>query len=186
MKSWMSLVVAACAFFPNWVLANPPTIAGSWAYNPALSAELEPKINNGSIFSGTRASIGVIAIPIPFPSTVSEPEDDNDPPKDPDALYCQTLSIRDTSGKVVVTYDNLGQREFVPGSFRGRHATWTGEKLTERYETNHRMVKHQFALNRDGRLEITITLNPNTGLTRVYKRIFDRVSDDTAEPSSES
>ena len=85
--------------------------------------------------------------------------------------------------RIVVVYDNLGSREFVPGRHLGRKTTWNGRKLTESYETTTRKVRQRYALDRDGRMTVTITIAEKGAKRRVYKRIFDRVDGPTPADS---
>ena len=168
MKSALMLMVILAPSF-----AAAATLTGSWTYNNDLSTESQPKAAKGSVFGGFSGGVVVAGLPIPIPGG-SQGQATTSSPKDPDALYAQTMTIEEYEDRIVVIYGNLGTREFVPGKHLGRKTKWNGKKLSESYETTTRRVRQTYELNRDGRMLVTVKISPNGAKNRTYKRVFDR------------
>ena len=167
-------VALALAFGAH--LASASSLVGSWTYNEELSSEMQPKASRGSVFRGLSGGIvlGGVHLPIPGSDPGTSQEQDRSA-KDPDALFCQTMTIEEYDDRIVIEYAKLGTREFVPGKHLGRKTKWSGDKLSEAYETTTRRVRQRYELARDGRMIVTVTIAPKGDRKRVYKRVFDRV-----------
>ncbi|MXW51007.1 MAG: hypothetical protein F4X81_12695 [Gammaproteobacteria bacterium] len=69
---------------------------------------------------------------------------------------------------------SVGSEELRPGAYRGMRSQWSRRKLTSNYESTTRKVKRSLEVGRDGRLLMSVTINPRKGKTLRYKRVFDR------------
>ena len=61
------------------------------------------------------------------------------------------------------------------GNVQGTKTRWNQRKLTTRYATTSRKVSRTFEIQQDGRLLVTVKLDPNRAKAAVHKRVFDRV-----------
>ena len=89
-------------------------------------------------------------------------------------LRCQTLGIASSSEGLLLTYHGVGAETLRPGAYRGMRSRWSGKKLTSNYESISRKVKRTLEVQKDGRLLMSVAINPRKGKTRRFKRVFDR------------
>ena len=61
-----------------------------------------------------------------------------------------------------------------PRTASSKGTSFSQRKLTSKYQTTTRKVSKTFEMRSDGRLLVTVKLNPNQGKTIVHKRVFDR------------
>ena len=95
-------------------------------------------------------------------------------PRDPDILHSATLTIEPQGDLLKLTYAGNLSDTLKPGNDQGLVSRWSSSKLTSRYETTSRKVSQVYQVRGDGRLLVTVKLNPNEGPTLVHKRVFDR------------
>ena len=89
-------------------------------------------------------------------------------------LRCQTFSIERNEHGLLLTYQGVGEEKIRPGAYRGLHSAWSDSKLTSNYESTSRKVRRTLEIQRDGRLLMSVTINPRKGKTRRFRRVFDR------------
>ncbi len=170
------LLSVVAALLAAWGAADPPALIGTWVLNNDLTSEVQPNGKQTRRFeglSGVHPTITVGGIPLPSTGT-EQPEYSTGPTKDPEVLACTELSIETMGDDVLLTYHGVGSETLTPGNVQGTRTKLTKRKLTSRYETTTRKVSKTFELRDDGRLLVTVSLNPNQGPTIVHKRVFDR------------
>ena len=151
------------------------TLNGKWRYDPAQSVTEAPRQGGRSIFSNMKPTIVIQGIPVPLPGGAAEDDSESTgSPKNPDVLFCQSMTIEDDDQRKRITYDRLGVREFVPGRHRGRTTRLTSSRLVESYKTTSRSVSQAYVLENDDRLVVTVVINPKGDKKTTYKRIFYR------------
>ncbi len=94
---------------------------------------------------------------------------------EPKVLLCREMTIELVGEDIHLTYVGFGEDRLRLGNFVGARTTFTPSKLTSRYQTKTREVKKTYVLTKEGRLHVTVKINPNWGKTLIYQRIFDRV-----------
>ena len=162
------------------------SLNGKWRYDPAQSVTEAPRQGGRSIFGNMKPTIIVQGIPVPLPG--SNDEDDSQSrstPKNPDVLFCQSMTIEDDDDRKRITFDRLGVREYVPGKHRGRTTRLSPNRLVESYKTTSRSVSEAYVLEAENRLVVTVTINPKGDKKTVYKRIFYREGTRELAPSAE-
>ncbi|MDP6375790.1 MAG: hypothetical protein QF921_12820 [Pseudomonadales bacterium] len=159
--------------------ADEPIFLGIWTVNPDLSAEVQPEAAGVRWWEGLgkfSANTNIGGIPVPIGGS-AQPGSDNTPPN-PDMLRCQVMKIaRASASELLLTYVDVDKEKIRKGRYRGTHSQWSSKKLSSNYESTSRKVKRTLEVRKDGRLLMTVKLNPNKGKTRVFKRVFDRQSD---------
>ncbi len=171
--------VFACALSlmspPLW--AQPVALFGTWRLNNELTTDVQdsrsgPDLSMGNV--STSVSVGGI----PLPTGRNNPPGDyaNLPSKDPDVLRCSEMTIEPLADAVQLTYQGVGSETLSKGNVQGTRTTWSKSKLTTRYATTSRKVSRTFAVRDDGRLLVTVKLNPTRAKAALHKRIFDRVA----------
>ena len=167
------LVLAAGLLWATPIDAT--TLDGTWRYDPAQSVTEAPRQGGRSIFGNMKPTVVIQGIPVPLPGSGAETDDETSrSPKNPDVLFCQTMTIEEDEGSKRITYDRLGVREFVPGRHRGRTTRLTTKRLVESYKTTSRSVSQEYQLENSNRLVVTVVINPKGDKKTVYKRIFYR------------
>ncbi len=164
------------AMFVGWTVADSPGLIGSWTLNDELTREVQPTAKDTHRFGGTgsvRPSISVGGIPFPTGGG-SQGEYSRAPTRDPKVLSCAELGIEHVGDGIRLTYVGVGSETLTPGNVQGTRTRFSQRKLTSRYETTTRKVSKTFELRDDGRLLVTVRLNPKQGATVIHKRVFDR------------
>jgi hypothetical protein len=164
------------AALAGWSVADSPDLMGSWILNNELTSEVQPKGKENHRFGGTnsvRPSISVGGIPLPTGGG-SQGEYSSAPSRDPKVLRCNELGIERVGDDVHLTYQGVGSETLTPGNIQGTRTRLSLRKLTSSYSTTTRKVSKTFELRDDGRLLVTVKLNPKQGATLVHKRVFDR------------
>ena len=158
-------------------LANTSALFGTWRLNNELTTDVQdtktgPDLSMGNV--STTVSVGGIPLPTggrgKTPSEISKL-----PSKDPAVLRCSQLSIEALANDLLLTYQGVGSETLRKGNVQGTKTTWSKRKLSTRYATTSRKVSRTFELQPDGRLLVTVKLDPNRAKAAVHKRIFDRV-----------
>ncbi|MCZ6852637.1 MAG: hypothetical protein O7G86_01855 [Gammaproteobacteria bacterium] len=161
--------------------ASADTLLGYWVLNQELSRELQPANTNQkkSLFGRSNGSPSIVlgGIPIPIPGrSGSTQEVSSGPTTDPRVLRCEKMTIELVGDDILFTYAGFGIEQLKQGNDRGTKTTYKSTKLTSRYTTTSRRVTKTFELTREGRLHVTVRLQPTKGKTLIYHRIFDRAS----------
>lgn len=155
--------------------AASPGVIGSWTLNNELTREVQPEGKETHRFgnSSVRPTISVGGMPIPTGGS-PQGEYSSAPTRDPKVLSCAQLGIEHVGDDIHLTYIGVGSETLTPGNVQGTRTSFSQRKLTSRYQTTTRKVSKTFELRNDGRLLVTVKLNPNQGATVVHKRVFDR------------
>ena len=155
--------------------ADSPGLIGSWTLNNELTSEVQPEGKETQRFgnSSVRPTISVGGMPIPTGGS-SQGEYSSAPTRDPKVLSCAELGIEHVGDDIHLTYVGVGSETLTPGNVQGTRTSLSHRKLSSRYETTTRKVSKIFELRNDGRLLVTVKLNPKQGATVVHKRVFDR------------
>lgn len=158
------------------VIADAPSLFGKWQLNNELSTDVQDTGGGIDLSGGNiSTSVTVGGIPIPTGGNRAPSEISKLPSKDPDVLRCAELTIEPLGDDVLLTYVGVGSETLSRGNVQGTKTRWTQRKLTTRYATTSRKVSRTFELQPDGRLLVTVKLDPNRAKAAVHKRIFDRV-----------
>lgn len=157
-------------------------ITGTWIINHELTEEITPDFDKGSLFDGLgggQASVSVMGVPLPR----NEPAERTSigSPRDPDVLSCLEMILQENGDRMIATYQQVGEEEFIRGEFRGRTSNWTHKSLVQNYKTTERKVSKTYAIRSDGRLLVTVVVKPKKDKKRVYKRVFERATADSEQ-----
>ena len=163
-----ALSFAACA--------GELALVGAWTLNVERTEAVQPDNSTSHWWEGLggnfSTSVSVGGIPVPTGSARPEPPIGS--PGPPQMLRCQAFAIERVDDSLLLTYQGVGSEVLKPGAYRGMRSNWSRRKLTSNYESTTRKVKRSLEVGRDGRLLMSVTINPRKGKTLRYKRIFDR------------
>ena len=173
-RSGLILVLSAALSFTAW--AGELELVGAWTLNVERTEAIQPDNSKNRWWEGLggnfSTSVSVGGIPVPTGSPGPEPELGS--PGPPQMLRCQTFTVERLDDSLLLTYQGVGSEELRPGAYRGMRSQWSKRKLTSNYESTSRKVKRSLEVGRDGRLLMSVTINPRKGKTLRYKRVFDR------------
>ncbi|MXY04952.1 MAG: hypothetical protein F4220_04745 [Gammaproteobacteria bacterium] len=169
-------VLALCAALPFAAGAEELALVGAWTLNVERTQAIAPDNSTSRWWEGLggnfSTSVSVGGIPVPTGSPGPAPELGT--PGPPQMLRCQAFTIKKLDDGLLITYQGVGSEELRPGAYRGMRSQWSRRKLTSNYESTTRKVKRSLEVGRDGRLLMSVTINPRKGKTLRYKRVFDR------------
>lgn len=172
------LVVLACCLVGFSAHAEVSKLAGTWTVNVQLSQAAQPDNANARWYEGLSGnfstSVSVGGIPVPVGGNNPTPEGTGGIPN-PDMLRCQSFTIEITGDDMFLTYAEVGKEHLRQGHYRGRRNKWTNTNLSTNYESTSRKVTRTLEVQKDGRLMMSVKINPKKGKTRRFVRIFDRV-----------
>jgi hypothetical protein len=159
-------------------LAGTSELYGRWILNHELtSAEQPDGPEQRALFSGLpQTSVSVGGVPLPGSGGSGTPPVPGSS-KDPDVLRCGELTIEPLGDKLHLTFVGVNSVSIERGDDQGLISRWSDRKLTSRYETTTRKVNQSYEVRRDGRMLVTVKLNPNRGATVIHKRVFERAAD---------
>ena len=165
------LVTSTC--FAN---AADMELLGTWTVDIERTREVQPDNANVRWWEGLEgnfsSNVYVGGVPVPVGGG-AKPEGDAGIPN-PEMLRCQTFSIATNDQGLLLSYHGVGEEKIRSGAYRGLHSAWSKRKLTSDYESTSRKVKRTLEIRKDGRLLMSVTINPRKGKTRRFKRVFDR------------
>ncbi len=153
-------------------------LAGRWVLNVEQTEAVQPDNSTSSWREGlggpvsTSVTVGGIPVPMGGAERLAQAGD----PSRPQMLRCQAFSIELVEKGLLLTYEGVGSEILKSGAYRGLRSQWSSRKLTSNYESNSRKVKRRLEVKKDGRLLMSITINPRKGKTLRFKRVFDRRS----------
>lgn len=107
------------------------SLNGKWRYDPAQSVTEAPRQGGRSIFSNMKPTIVIQGIPVPLPGGAAQDDDESSSsPKNPDVLFCQSMTIEDDDERKRITYDRLGCASSCPADTAGarrvcRRVAWS-------------------------------------------------------------
>lgn len=180
-----TLVLVLTLLFTSLTLAagRESAITGTWVINHALTEEIAPDFDKGSLFDGLgggQVSVSVMGMPVPRNEPAQRTSIGS--PRDPDVLSCLEMILQEKGGRMVATYQEVGEEEFIRGEFRGRTSNWSHKSLVQNYKTTERKVSKTYEIRSDGRMLVTVVVKPKKDKKRVYKRVFERPTGNT-EPA---
>lgn len=158
-------------------LGKPSKLEGHWVLNPALTAEAQPEQPPSSSRTDNlpRPHISVGGMPLPRPDGGGPPVPSGSA-ADPKVLRSNELTITAAADDLRLEFSGAAgasSETLVQGNQQGLVSRWNATRLTSRYETLSRKVSQTFEVRKDGRLLVTVRLDPNDGRAVVYKRVFD-------------
>lgn len=181
----LGLLLGAALAPPALAGAATPAdgIAGHWRINAELTRALEPVERKSSATTGGfgRPTVAVGGMPIPLPGGQGPQTGLGGSAPDPRIMRCTEVSIAPEGDTIAIDYGATGFERLRRGNDQGRKSRWNTRSLETRYETTTRKVSQEFEIDRDGRLLVTVKLNPDHGRTVTHKRVFDR-----AEPAPDA
>jgi hypothetical protein len=173
------LLGALLTALPAAADAAASRIAGHWLLDRELTRAEQPDgpEQRELLNRLPQAGVSVGGVPLPMPGRGGLPQALGSP-RNPSVLETTTLTIEPLSDeRIRLAYDGGQSEELERGDDQGLVTRWSANKLTTRYETTRRKVSQQYELRRDGRLLVTVRLNPDRGPTVVHKRVFERAPD---------
>lgn len=155
--------------------ADDLALVGAWRLNVERTEAVQPDNSSSSWWEGlggrvsTSVTVGGVPVPVGGPGREAQVAS----PATPKMLRCQSFTVERLDDGLLLTYAGVGSEELRPGAYRGMRSSWSGRKLTSNYESTTRRVKRTLEVGKDGRLLMSVTINPRRGKTRRFKRVFD-------------
>ncbi len=182
LRTFLATVAAAAVGAAVLGAASPAAaaeraLAGRWILNETLTREVQPEVRERrSVFDNMpRTTVSVGGVPLPRADT---PPASGGSSPDPKVLRTPELVIEPrgdgAEARLHLAYGNAGSETLKRGNDQGLVSRWSDDRLTSRYETTSRKVSQVFEIRDDGRLLVTVKLDPNRGPTLIHKRVFDR------------
>jgi hypothetical protein len=166
------LLGCAIAVQPSW--ASP--FDGQWRINLQETDKLTVQFKEGSGgLKGAGITTSVTIGGLPLPSRYRQSAMSDLAPKDPEVLLCTDMQITVKDKQVALQYDNTKAEVLRKGDYRGRTSKWSKKKIEQRYKTPERSVRKTWQVRDDGRLLVSVKINPRGDKARTYNRVFDRV-----------
>jgi len=171
-------------------LASADALAGHWRLNEALTRELQPpqKGSTSSTSGFGQPTVVVGGMPVPLPGSSAPQAGIGGPSPDPMVMRTVELTVTPAGDELQLEFAGVGSERLRRGNVQGLKSRWNERKLTTGYETTTRKVSQTWEVDRNGRLVVTVKLNPDHGKTQTHKRVFDRVtvgqSEQAAPPSA--
>ena len=153
-------------------------LAGHWRLNEALTREVQPE-NKGSTSTSSgfpQPMIVVGGMPLPVPGTAAPQPGLGGASPDPMVMRCAELTVAPAGEELALEFFGVGSDRLRRGNNQGVVSRWSERRLTTHYRTTTRKVSQTWEIRRDGRLLVTVKLNPDQGKTQTHKRVFDRVA----------
>ncbi len=181
MKNFHPLAFCICSllFFTALPARADMAWEGTWKLNFEETDKVTIHYKDGSgtgrrnIFQNANVSIGGL----PLPSLGGGvPPQSRMPAKDPEVLLCNSMVIEAEDKKVKLAYDEDKKETLRSGSFRGRNTNWSKKKIEQKYKTPDRKVTKTWTVRPDGRLLVSVKINPKKDRAKTYNRVFDRVT----------
>ena len=164
---------------PSWARDKVPDFVGQWTINNELTDAIAPEFKDSDLFSGFgNGSVSVSVMGIPLPGGGQRQASSGGALKDPDVLSCREMRIEQHGDGLQMTYEGVGSELLRPGDYRGRQSSWSRKRISQRYKSTSRKVSKKWEVRRDGRLLVTVVINPKNDKKRTYKRVFDPVPED--------
>lgn len=162
---------------------EPSRVLGYWTLNNEQTVAAQPEdARQGFSFGRVTPSVRIGGVPIPLPSNT--PAQESGRAEDPPVLRCADLQVGFDDRDVMLTFDSEREARWRHGKYRGMTTRLTSNRLTSRYDTMTRKVRKTFEVRSDGRLEVTVVVNPKSGKKITYKRVFDRAEPPASEDST--
>jgi hypothetical protein len=173
--SLMRQIILLLALVTPIAFATASPLEGHWRINLEETDKVAVKFKEGSGMSGNNFKPSISVMGLPMPKSYRQSPMSNLAAKDPKVLRCTDMQITIEKTKVELTYDSTNNERLVKGEYRGRTSKWSKNKLEQRYKTPERSVRKTWTIRDDGRLLVSVKLNPRGDKARTYNRVFDRV-----------
>ena len=157
-------------------VAAESQFSGAWRINLEETDKVAVKFKEGSGMMGNKLRATGSVMGLPLPSRYRQSAMSNLPAKDPQVLTCTNMSIDPQGDRIALRYDGDGKEILRKGEYRGRTSTWSKTKIEQKYKTPERRVRKTWSLRDDGRLFVSVKINPTDDRARTYNRVFDRVT----------
>ncbi len=151
---------------------------GKWRINHEETDKVAIKYKDGSGVQGNGSRIKPtidVGLGLPLPQRIKQPPMSTLAASDPDVLRCTTMEIASAGKKIRLDYDQAKKETLVKGDYRGRTTSINKKRIQQKYKTTERRVTKTWSIREDGRLLVSVKINPSNDKARTYNRVFDRV-----------
>jgi len=169
-----TLIALITLNLPAW--AESP-FAGNWRINLEETDKVAVKFKEGSGMMGNKLRTTGSVMGLPLPSRYKQSAMSSLPAKDPQVLTCTDMGIELSTDRIALRYDRDGKETLRKGEYRGRKSSWSKTKIEQKYKTPERRVRKTWSVRDDGRLFVSVKINPTNDRARTYNRVFDRVTE---------
>lgn len=150
---------------------------GRWTINYEETDKVAVKYKDGSGMSGNNFKPQVSIMGIPLPGQSQPRGNSSLTAKNPKVLRCTTMEIAVDGNRIEMDYDAEGSETLRKGHYRGRDTRMSKKEIRQKYETSERKVTKTWTMRDDGRLFVSVKINPKGDKSRTYNRVFDRVTE---------
>ena len=171
-----SLLLLITTLFAGQAAAQAP-FEGYWVLNYEETDKVAIKYEDGSGVGkkGLPVDVSVdLGLGLPLPRRFRQAPMSNLSPKDPLVLRSQSMEITDSGKRIKLLYDHQQDETLVTGDYRGRQTSKSKKRIQQKYKTPDRKVTKTWEMRDDGRMLVTVKLNPRGDKARTYKRVFER------------
>jgi hypothetical protein len=169
------LLLCSCLAFTVQAKPGLPVFNGDWRINLEETDKVAIKYKDGSGMKGSNFKPTISVMGLPLPSSRRQGPMSSLRAKDPQVLTCTDMRIAIEDERVALIYDSSGDETLKKGSYRGRTSKWSRKKIEQKYKTSERSVRKTWTMRADGRLMVSVKINPRGDKARTYNRVFDRV-----------
>ena len=175
MRIFILLLCSSVAFS---AFAKPQTSAfsGDWRINLEETDKVAIRYKDGSGMKGGNFKPTISVMGLPLPSSMRQGPMSGLRAKDPQVLTCTDMHIVIEDERVALIYDGSGDETLKKGSYRGRTTKWSKRKIEQKYKTSERSVRKRWTMRADGKLLVSVKINPRGDKARTFNRVFDRVT----------
>ncbi len=172
----LALPILVALFTAPFAGAAASPLEGHWRINLEETDKVAVKFKEGSGVSGGNFKPSISVMGLPLPKSYRQSPMSNLAAKDPKVLRCTDMQIAVDKKNIALIYDSADKEKLVKGEYRGRTSKWSKKKIEQKYKTSERSVRKTWTLRDDGRLMVSVKLNPRGDKARTYNRVFDRVT----------
>ena len=148
---------------------------GRWAINYEETDKVAVRYKDGSGMGGNNFKPQITIMGMPLPGQSRPRGNSALAAKSPKVLRCTTMEIAVDGDRVDMDYDAEGKETLRKGHYRGRDTRMSKREIRQKYETHERKVTKTWTMRSDGRLFVSVKINPKGDKSRTYNRVFDRV-----------
>jgi len=176
----LTLILCISGFTPlAWAESR---FDGVWQINHDETDKVAVKYDEGSGVQGNSGRLKPtidIGLGLPLPQRIKQPPMSDLSANDPQVLRCTTMTISSSGKRINMEYDQTDKELLVKGDYRGRTTSISKKRIQQKYKTTERKVTKTWSIRDDGRLLVSVKLNPNGDKSRTYNRVFDRQAANT-------
>ena len=155
--------------------ADASVFDGEWVINHEETDKVTVPFKEGSGRGSQFAPKVSVNLGLPMPQRFKQAPMSNLSPKDPAVLRCNSMQISTSGKKTNLLYDTTEKETLHTGDYRGRKTKKSKSKIEQKYKTPDRKVTKTWTLREDGRLLVSVKLDPTGDKARKFNRVFDRV-----------